>query len=85
MTLRRSEAPLVRGSQLADALRASRESLTDLEGQLGALLSALRGAEASPAAAGALRSASDRVTGATRDAGAALNHLSRVDALARRR
>jgi hypothetical protein len=86
MTLRRSEAPLVRGSQLVAALRSSRETLTDLEGQLDALLSALRGSARSPgAAAGPLRAAADRVTSATRDAGAALTHLGQVDALARRR
>ncbi|HTA19811.1 MAG TPA: hypothetical protein VK989_10990 [Polyangia bacterium] len=75
MTVRRSEAPLVRGSQLAAALRSSREALTDLEGQLDALLAAVRGP------AGALQSASDRVSGATREAGAA---LARLGTLARR-
>jgi len=76
MTVRRSEAPLVRGSQLAAALRSSREALTDLEGQLDALLAAVRGPS------GALRSASDRVSGATREAGAA---LARLGSLARQR
>lgn len=75
MTVRRSEAPLVRGSQLAAALRSSREALTDLEGQLDALLAAVRGP------AGSLQSASDRVTGATREAGAA---LARLGSLSRR-
>jgi hypothetical protein len=75
MTVRRSEAPLVRGSQLAAALRSSREALTDLEGQLDALLAAVRGP------AGSLQSASDRVSGATREAGAA---LARLGSLSRR-
>jgi hypothetical protein len=76
MTVRRSEAPLVRGSQLAGALRSSREALTNLEGQLDALLAAVRGP------AGSLRSAADRVSGATHEAGAA---LARLDALSRQR
>ena len=75
MTVRRSEAPLVRGSQLAAALRSSREALTDLESQLDALLAAVRGP------AGSLKSASDRVSGATREAGAA---LARLGSLSRR-
>ncbi|HVX93919.1 MAG TPA: hypothetical protein VHK47_03320 [Polyangia bacterium] len=71
MTVRRSEAPLVRGSQLAAALRSSREALTDLEDQLDALLAAVRGA-------GSVRAAADRVSGATADAGAALARLGTV-------
>ena len=94
MTVRRSAAPLVRQCQLAAALQTSREALTDLEGRLDALLSALRGSKgpgaASAASVGSLRSAADRVSGATRDAGAALAQLSALSqpselgALARR-
>ena len=76
MTVRRSEAPLVRGSQLAAALRSSREALTDLEGQLDALLSAVRGQPS------ALQVAAERVSGATLEAGAA---LARLSTFARRR
>jgi len=76
MTVRRSEAPLVRTSQLQAALRSSREALTDLEGQLDALLAAVRGPGAG------LRVASERVTDATLDAGAA---IARLGTLARRR
>jgi hypothetical protein len=71
MTVRRSQAPLVRGSQLAAALRSSREALTDLEDQLDALLAAVRGG-------GSVRAAADRVSGATADAGAALARLGTV-------
>jgi hypothetical protein len=75
MTVRRSEAPLVRQGQLAAALRSSREALVDLEGQLEALLAAVRGG-------GSLRAAADRVSGATAGADAA---LARLGTLARRR
>jgi hypothetical protein len=75
MTVRRSEAPLVRGSQLQAALRSSREALTSLEGQLDALLAAVR----SPG--DSLRVAAERVSLATFDASAA---LARLGALARR-
>jgi hypothetical protein len=74
MTVRRREAPLVRQSQLAAALRSSREALVDLEGQLDALLAAVRGG-------GSLRAAADGVSGATAGAGAA---LARLGTLARR-
>jgi hypothetical protein len=76
MTVRRSEAPLVRTSQLQAALRSSRETLTDLESQLDALLAAVRGPGSG------LRAASERVTNATQDAGAA---MERLGTLARRR
>jgi hypothetical protein len=76
MTVRRSEAPLVLTSQLQAALRSSREALTDLEGQLGALLAAVRGPGAQ------LRVVADRVSGATLDASAA---MERLGTLARRR
>jgi hypothetical protein len=69
MTVRRSEAPLVRGSQMAAALRSSREALVDLQGQLDGLLAALRGPGA------ALRAAAVRLDGATADAGAAIAQL----------
>jgi len=72
MTVRRSEAPLVRTSQLQAALRSSREALTDLEGQLDALLAAVRGPGAG------LRAASESVTNATQDASSALARLSTV-------
>jgi hypothetical protein len=74
MTIRRREAPLVRQSQLAAALRSSREALVDLEGQLDALLAAVRGA-------GSVGAAADRVSGATVEASAA---LARLGTLARR-
>ena len=64
----------MRQSQLAAALRSSREALVDLEGQLDALLAAVRGA-------GSVRAAADRVSGATLDADAA---LARLGTLARR-
>ena len=76
MTVRRgSQAPLVRGGQLAGALRSSREALMDLEGQLDALLAAVRGG-------GSLRAAAEGVSGATASAGSALAQLG---ALAGRR
>src|SRR5580765_6578758 len=75
LTVRRSEAPLVRGEPLATALRSSREALTELESRLDGLLAALRGPGDS------LRAAAVRVSGATEDAGAALAMLG---ALARR-
>jgi hypothetical protein len=75
MTVRRSEAPFVRGTQLQAALRSSREALTDLEGQLDALLSAVR------APGDSLRVAAERVSGATLEADAA---LARLGTLARR-
>jgi hypothetical protein len=68
MTVRRSQAPLVRNGQISAALRSSREALTDLEGELDALLAAVRGG-------GSLRAAADRLSGATADAGAALARL----------
>jgi hypothetical protein len=74
MTVRRREAPLVRQGQLAAALRSSREALVDLQGQLDALLAAVRGA-------GSVGAAADRLAGATVDASAA---LARLGTLARR-
>jgi hypothetical protein len=77
MTVRRSEAPLVRQShsQLSAALRSSREALADLEGQLDALLAAVRGG-------GPLRAAADSVSGAT---AAASGAMARLGTLARGR
>lgn len=56
---------------VATALRTSREALSDIEGQLDALLAALR----DPAAALDKR-APDRLRGATQDAGTALASLT---------
>jgi hypothetical protein len=77
MTVRRSDAPLVRSSQLADALRTSREALTEVEGQLEALLALLRDPARSPDQVTA-----ERLRGATRRADSAVASLG---ALARRR
>jgi hypothetical protein len=59
------------GAAVATALRTSREALSDIEGQLDALLAALR----DPAAALDKR-APDRLRGATQDAGTALASLT---------
>jgi hypothetical protein len=77
MTIRRNAAPLMRSGQLAAALRSSREAISDLEGQLEALLAALRDPDAAVEAG-----AADRLRGASHQAGAAVASLS---ALARRR
>jgi hypothetical protein len=77
MTVRRSRAPLYRQDPLAAALRSGREALTDIEGQLDALLTALR--DPGRTLEGG---AADRLSGATRDAGSAIAALG---ALARRR
>ncbi|HVZ73294.1 MAG TPA: hypothetical protein VHJ20_13025 [Polyangia bacterium] len=69
MTVRRNRAPLVRQGQLAAALRSSREALTDLEGELDALLAALRSAPATLAAR------ANGVADATAGASAALARL----------
>jgi hypothetical protein len=73
---RRAEVPLPRTTQLAAALRSSREALSDLEGQLDALLAALRDPASTPDAA-----AAERLHGAARQAGSAMASLG---ALARR-
>ena len=78
VTVRRAGvgARLVRSTAMAAALRASREALTDIEGQLDALLATLR------EPAGVLEAtAPERLQGATRSAGSALAALT---ALARR-
>jgi hypothetical protein len=77
MTIRRHAAPLTRSGQLAEALRSSREALSDLQGQLDALLAALRDPDAPIDA-----SAVDRLRGASHQAGVAVAALS---APARRR
>ena len=84
MAVRRSAASLrsnvnVRADAavgLAAALRTSREALTDIEGQLDALLATLR----DPTAAVDKR-APDRLRGATQNAGTALASLDAALAL----
>lgn len=70
VTVRRSGAPLVRSTSLAVALRDSRAALSSLEGELDAILKALRSAEGAPPA-----TAADRLRGATRVAAAAVASL----------
>ena len=70
VTVRRSEAPLLRSTSLAVALRDSRTALSSLEGELDALLKTLRSAAGAPGA-----SAADRLRGATRAAAAAVASL----------
>ena len=77
MIVRRREAPLVRGTQLAAALRSSREALAAVEGQLEALLAAIRDPSSAPDAG-----AADRLSGAAARVGSAVASLG---TLARRR
>jgi hypothetical protein len=70
VTVRRSEAPLLRSTSLATALRESRAAISSLEGELDAILETLRSAAEAPAAASA-----DRLRGATRAAAAAIASL----------
>ncbi|HEX3694457.1 MAG TPA: hypothetical protein VH374_03615 [Polyangia bacterium] len=77
MTVRRGGANLLRSAQFADALRESREALVNIEGQLDALLAALRDPQTAPDAG-----APERLRGATHHAGSALAALG---ALARQR
>jgi hypothetical protein len=70
VTVRRSEAPLLRSTSLAAALRESRAAISSLEGELAAILASLRSAAGTPAAASA-----DRLRGATRAAAAAIASL----------
>ena len=70
VTVRRSEAPLLRSTSLAAALRDSRTALGSLEGELDAILKTLRSAAGGPEA-----SAADRLRGATRAATAAFASL----------
>jgi hypothetical protein len=69
MTVRRSEAPFVRGNQLAAELRSSREALKALQSHLDRLLAAVRDPDAS------LEAAAERVSHATADASEALARL----------
>jgi hypothetical protein len=71
VTVRRREAPLVRSTSLAVALRDSRTALSSLEGELDAILKALRSADGAPPG-----TAADRLRGATRAAAAAIGSLS---------
>ena len=70
VTVRRSEAPLLRSTKLATALRDSRTALSNLEGELDAILKSLRSADAAPE-----MTAADRLRGATRAAEAAMASL----------
>jgi hypothetical protein len=70
VTVRRSGAPLVRSASLATALQESHTALTNLEGELDAILKALRSTEGAPPA-----SAADRLRGATRAAATAVASL----------
>ena len=70
VTVRRREAPLVRSTSLATALRDSRTALSSLEGELDAILKALRSTDGAPAA-----TAADRLHNATRTAAAAVASL----------
>jgi hypothetical protein len=73
MTIRRPRrgAPLAPTTELEAALRSSREAICDVEGQLDALLAALRDPTSAPDA-----SAADRLHGASNRAGSALASLS---------
>jgi hypothetical protein len=82
VTVRRPGAPrrsidLERSLELQAALRSSREALARVEGELGALLAALRDPAAALDAA-----APDRLSGAARRAG---NALASLGALAQQR
>jgi hypothetical protein len=70
VTVRRSEAPLLRSTTLATALRDSRAALSSLEGELDAILQALRSTAGAPE-----MTAADRLRGATRAAAAAMDSL----------
>ena len=70
VTVRRSEAPLLRSTNLATALRDGREALSSLEGELDAILKSLRSADGAPEMTSA-----DRLRGATRAAEAAMASL----------
>jgi hypothetical protein len=70
VTLRRSEAPLLRSATLAAALHDSRTALRRLEGELEAILTALRDPTVQPDLASA-----DKLRGATRAADAAFASL----------
>jgi len=70
VTVRRSEAPLLRSTTLATALRDSRAALSSLEGELDAILKSLRSADGGPQ-----MTAADRLRGATRASEAAMASL----------
>ena len=70
VTVRRSEAPLLRSTSLAAALRDSRAAISSLEGELEEILKALRGSAGAPQIASA-----DKLRGATRAAAAAIASL----------
>lgn len=70
VTLRRSEAPLLRSATLAAALSSSRMAICQLEGELEAILTALRDPTARPDEA-----AADRLRGAAWVADAAIASL----------
>jgi hypothetical protein len=70
VTVRRSEAPLLRSNTLATALRDSRKALSSLEGELDAILKSLRSADGAPET-----TAADRLRGATRAAAVAMASL----------
>ena len=76
VTVRRTDAPLLRSATVSAALRQSRTALSHIEGELESLLAALRDPAARVDAA-----AADRLRGATAAAGDALASLR---ALARR-
>lgn len=72
MTVRRpARAPLARSLGLGDALRASREALSDIQHQLDALLKAVRAPHGQPAP-----DAPDRLRLAARRAGSAFDRLT---------
>jgi hypothetical protein len=70
VTVRRSEAPLLRSTSLAAALRDSRAAISSLEGELEEILRTLRSSEGAPQIASA-----DKLRGATRAAAAAIASL----------
>lgn len=70
VTLRRSEAPLLRSATLAAALSNSRAAISQLEGELEAILTALRDPTVQPDEAVA-----DRLRGAARAADTAFASL----------
>jgi hypothetical protein len=70
VTVRRSEAPLLRSATLSAALRDGRSALTTLEGELEAILRSLRTGTGAPEV-----SAADRLRGATAAATAAMASL----------
>jgi hypothetical protein len=70
VTVRRSEAPLLRSATLSAALRDSRVALSGLEEELDAILRSLRSDCGAPEP-----SAADRLRGATRAAAAAVASL----------